>query len=521
MLEFRRVSDTREHVEIINKASASTSPKIKQMQKGLLEPISFGCNETACGTATDTVAPSLSCSFLNIPAYPPEKKQAEASPNRTGMPDQLKTGIESLSEIDMSDVRVHANSGKPARFNALAYAQGNEIHLAPGQERHLPHEAWHIVQQKQGRVRPTMKMKGEDVNDDARLEKEADRMGERILQQKTHSGHPLRLHFSHSSLTGPLHFGAIQRELDVEKTFNELIEYFGGIVKGDPSLFYEKVKPYVNIARDSTNPDHEKAKILLTRIAEHLNKTPKIRDSLVRVNPTQSVGAVRPSGLDELFKTEETGEWLKRSSGLVPGITAQSLYRGSLFDWLDAQGFIRVKTEAVLWTVPETDELAGHTGALKGSKGFHVEYMEPFHEARNEVAKGSKTPREAVINVLRYHLVNTLNETGWDKAVLKGGKVVSSEKYALIDRSGLYEVEVSKAILNHREMLKQALADFESNSAEITPYVPTLYSPPSPLTGEATGIAPMAVIDFNQFGSFLQQGPDWTAAAAVKKPKKS
>jgi hypothetical protein len=25
----------------------------------------------------------------------------------------------------------------------------------PGQEQHLPHEAWHVVQQKQGRVKPT------------------------------------------------------------------------------------------------------------------------------------------------------------------------------------------------------------------------------------------------------------------------------------------------------------------------------------------------------------------------------
>ena len=30
--------------------------------------------------------------------------------------------------------------------DALAYAQGSDIHLAPGQEQHLPHEAWHVVQ---------------------------------------------------------------------------------------------------------------------------------------------------------------------------------------------------------------------------------------------------------------------------------------------------------------------------------------------------------------------------------------
>ncbi|HVZ25409.1 MAG TPA: DUF4157 domain-containing protein, partial [Sediminibacterium sp.] len=87
-------------------------------------------------------------------------------------------GIESLAGMDISDVRVHYNSDKPAQLQALAYAQGSDIHVGPGQEKHLPHEAWHVVQQKQGRVQPTMQMKqGIPVNDDAGLESEADRMG--------------------------------------------------------------------------------------------------------------------------------------------------------------------------------------------------------------------------------------------------------------------------------------------------------------------------------------------------------
>ena len=98
--------------------------------------------------------------------------------NSGGLPGQLKSGIETLSGVDMSDVQVHTNSGKPAAIDALAYAQGNQIHLGPGQEHHLPHEAWHVVQQAQDRVRPTMQMKtGVPVNDDASLEQEADRMG--------------------------------------------------------------------------------------------------------------------------------------------------------------------------------------------------------------------------------------------------------------------------------------------------------------------------------------------------------
>ncbi len=102
--------------------------------------------------------------------------------NRTGLPDQLKAGIESLSGIDMSDVRVHANSDKPAKLNALAYTQGNQIDLGPGQERHLPHEAWHAVQQKQGRVRAMIQMKELVINDDLSLEHEADLMGAKAAQ---------------------------------------------------------------------------------------------------------------------------------------------------------------------------------------------------------------------------------------------------------------------------------------------------------------------------------------------------
>jgi hypothetical protein len=106
----------------------------------------------------------------------PQLQQAPRA-NNTGLPDQLKSGLESLSGLSMDHVRVHYNSAQPAQLNALAYAQGSDIHLAPGQEQHLPHEAWHVVQQRQGRVQATMQMAGVGVNDDARLEAEADTMG--------------------------------------------------------------------------------------------------------------------------------------------------------------------------------------------------------------------------------------------------------------------------------------------------------------------------------------------------------
>ncbi|TGE14362.1 DUF4157 domain-containing protein [Hymenobacter elongatus] len=98
-----------------------------------------------------------------------------------GLPEALKAGIESLSGLPMDDVKVHYNSAQPAQLQALAYAQGTDIHVGPGQEQHLPHEAWHVVQQKQGRVQPTRQLKGTAVNDDSALEQEADVMGAKAL----------------------------------------------------------------------------------------------------------------------------------------------------------------------------------------------------------------------------------------------------------------------------------------------------------------------------------------------------
>lgn len=119
--------------------------------------------------------------------------------NNTGLPDNLKSGIENLSGYSMNDVRVHYNSDKPAQLNAHAYAQGSAIHLAPGQEKHLPHEAWHVVQQKQGRVQATKLLKGKvSVNDDAGLEREADVMGEKALHTSSSVTHKTVAHDTRS-----------------------------------------------------------------------------------------------------------------------------------------------------------------------------------------------------------------------------------------------------------------------------------------------------------------------------------
>lgn len=105
-----------------------------------------------------------------------------AQRDRGGLPEELRSGVESLSGMNLDDVRVHYNSSSPGAVDAHAYAQGRDIHVAPGQEAHLAHEAWHVVQQAQGRVRPTMQLNGSvPINDDVRLEREADAMGQAAL----------------------------------------------------------------------------------------------------------------------------------------------------------------------------------------------------------------------------------------------------------------------------------------------------------------------------------------------------
>jgi hypothetical protein len=102
-----------------------------------------------------------------------------------GLPESLRVGMHALSGVDLGQVQVHYNSARPSQLQALAYAQGNEIHLGPGQEQHLAHEAWHLVQQRQGRVQANAEARGVAINDNPGLEREADQMGARAAQMKT------------------------------------------------------------------------------------------------------------------------------------------------------------------------------------------------------------------------------------------------------------------------------------------------------------------------------------------------
>lgn len=121
------------------------------------------------------------------PSTPGWAVQLKADPQAdrgrgVALPAALRSGIEALSGLSMDAVRVHYDSPRPASVGAHAYAQGTEIHLASRQEQHLGHEAWHVVQQMQGRVRPDAQVGGVDIAASPALEAEADTMGGRALR---------------------------------------------------------------------------------------------------------------------------------------------------------------------------------------------------------------------------------------------------------------------------------------------------------------------------------------------------
>jgi hypothetical protein len=154
------------------------------------------------------------------------KANADQNNSNKELPAQLKSGVEALSGVDMSDTQVHKNSALPAQFKAHAFAQGSDIHLASGQEKHLPHEAWHVAQQKQGRVQPTKQLKGKtNINDDPSLEKEADVMGAKAMSVDADQDEPLQKKASSSNeLTSQM---VIQREGDEDYEENDTVAAVG------------------------------------------------------------------------------------------------------------------------------------------------------------------------------------------------------------------------------------------------------------------------------------------------------
>lgn len=219
----------------------------------------FKAPETVQGKITNGVK-----QFKSSPSFPPIQlknnnrsapiQRASAPSNKTGLPDNVKSGVESLSGLSLDDVKVHYNSSEPAQLQAHAFAQGTDIHVAPGQEKHVPHEAWHVVQQKQGRVQATTQMKGKvPVNDDAGLEQEADQMGAKALQMKFIESASLNMSKSEnaSKQNTPAQLAPKEGgQSKIEEPELDESHYFQGANKPDEEFQHTMQSPPAHIKKD-------------------------------------------------------------------------------------------------------------------------------------------------------------------------------------------------------------------------------------------------------------------------------
>jgi hypothetical protein len=104
------------------------------------------------------------------------------------LPRELRNRAERFFGVSFSDLEVHVDP-RVASIGARAFAYGRRIHLAPHcadfevpeNRLLLGHELAHVVQQGQGRVRPTAYLAGLPLNDDPHLEAEAEEMGRRFV----------------------------------------------------------------------------------------------------------------------------------------------------------------------------------------------------------------------------------------------------------------------------------------------------------------------------------------------------
>ncbi|WP_130735390.1 DUF4157 domain-containing protein [Flavobacterium sp. J27] len=466
--------------------------------------------------------------------------------NNTGLPDKLKSGIENLSGHTMDDVKVHYNSSKPAQLNAHAYAQGSEIHLASGQEKHLPHEAWHIAQQKQGRVKPTIQMKGKvNINDDEGLEKEADVMGKKAIQLKTSNTQNqntllpnisntkkivqrkitdpneiehIKSHYVNNqtdpiilkiliddaiensnntkeaierinrgiahdnAMTAPVKKKSVERpKIDISEdrirpkfissvphkntNSKKLEKQWQGL---NNKSFYAKTRGLLQIARDLSHTDNEKAKGELDDLINGYKQHASVKsliDKLVRVKAKKAPGAFSGTGLDELFKTSETMKYLELSYRPPKDMHSVAKFDGKEFDWMDAQEQIRLSTEFIIWAGDLVEKISGHTGTFQNQ--YQQQWMTSkqalMHEVRDDAISKRSNPATAVIEAIGTHLRITENVKGYIKERYTGSEaknVLTTDGHSIDER---YK-EIIADLKKHRDILKNYLDNFKKKA---------------------------------------------------------
>ena len=192
-----------------DRAGASVVPALRR--RAALQPRAALQRRAAQQPATDNKPPlgALRRQAERLGRRPDERLGRQPADR---LPDRLAASITSLSGVAVDDVRVHRNSSRPAQLGAAAFTQDGSIYLGPGQEAELAHEAWHVTQQRQGRVPFTASHHGVAVNHDSALEHEADLAGHQAAHAAglpTLAPKPSRAPTAPTALTGGPAGGAV------------------------------------------------------------------------------------------------------------------------------------------------------------------------------------------------------------------------------------------------------------------------------------------------------------------------
>jgi Domain of unknown function (DUF4157) len=341
-------------------------------------------------------------------------------PNNTGLPDQLKSGVESLSGMSMDHVKVHYNSDKPAQLQAHAYAQGSEIHVAPGQERHLPHEAWHVVQQAQGRVKPTLQMNGgANVNDDVGLESEADLMGERALgtvQMRNERSGGMLAATTPQRKSSYVNGSTIQLAVgDVLPTIDEHMN--ARIPKLAEKSIFNKARG--NFAIQTPLPDSEKVKF-----AQALKAMPTVKLLLYREDPLDGIfgpKANSPKPRSQSSEWKDGGLLTQKIIVKPKNPSAKTNVRTDIDDGkllkkiAEGDGKVKTMTEPEVLSIidrPAINVYQEHGIEVSPQNGFRA-----FHDSAG-VHIGQDVPTSIVVHEVGHHIEDNLKPEVFHDIVL-------------------------------------------------------------------------------------------------------
>ncbi|GAB1533024.1 MULTISPECIES: DUF4157 domain-containing protein [Brevibacillus] len=178
---------------------------------------------------------------------PLQKSENLSSSSGRSLPDSVQAKMENAFHTDFSDVQIHPESSVASHIGAVAFAQGNDIHFAPGTyqpetqsgQQLLGHELTHVVQQRQGRVKANVPDSSLPINDDPALEAEADRYGSLAAVGTVTDGTGTD---AGSSVSSPIIQGTWDEDVkDARRMWDKHVEKTNNLDEGTVSELFEQV----------------------------------------------------------------------------------------------------------------------------------------------------------------------------------------------------------------------------------------------------------------------------------------